>query len=137
MDRRLFFLMNMAQKKLFRHADRVCEDQVGASMTQMAALMYVVAQPGCLQKDLAASLMLNKSAVTGLVDRMIANGLLIRSVSETDARAQCLTASAAGKDKVNQLKPLVASLNQTFSDEFSDAEIDTILRFFHFILKTF
>ncbi len=137
MDRRLFFLMNMAQKKLFRHADDVCEQTVGASMTQMAALMVVAAQPGCLQKDLAASLMLNKSAVTGLVERMITNGLLIRSTSETDARAVSLMVTDAGKDKVAQMKPLIASLNQTFTDEFTDAEIDTILRFFHFILKTF
>ena len=137
MDRRLFFLMNMAQRKLYRHADTVCEETTGASMTQMAALMYVVSQPGCLQKDLAASLMLNKSAVTGLVERMAANGLLERTASATDARAVILNATEAGNAKVAQMKPLISQLNTIFTDEFSDAEIDTVLRFFHFILKTF
>src|SRR5690606_40671513 len=74
MDKRLFFLLNMAQKKLFRHVDAVCERELDASVTQLAALMLICQQPGCLQKDLAQALELNKSAVTGLIGRMEKNG---------------------------------------------------------------
>ncbi len=136
MDRRLFFLFNMAQKKLFRHIDKVCEEQLDATITQLAALMLVCQQPGCLQKELASALDLNKSAVTGLVSRMETNGLLERRGGE-DARAVCLYATAAGEDKVQQVKPIIQQLNQRFSDEFSDDEINTILRFLNFILQSF
>ena len=137
MDRRLFFLMNMAQKQLFRYADAVCEQEVGASMTQMGALVIVASTPGCLQKDLAESLMLNKSAVTGLVERMSANGLLVKEVLPTDARAVSLRATELGLEKVALLKPLINDMNQKFAEAFTEAELETIFRFFDFILNTF
>ena len=137
MDRRLFFLMNMAQKQLFRHADAVCEQEVGASMTQMGALLFVASTPGCLQKELAQSLMLNKSAVTGLVERMSANGLLVKEVLPADARAVSLRATELGLEKVALLKPLIDSMNKQFAEAFTEAELETIFRFFDFILNTF
>ena len=136
MDKRLFFLLNMAQKKLFRHVDGVVERELDASVTQLAALMMICQQPGCLQKDLAQALELNKSAVTGLVTRMEKNGLLQRG-STGDARAVSLFPTESGVAKTHQLKPLIQQLNDRFAEEFSDAEIEVVLRFLNFILHTF
>lgn len=137
MDKRLFFLLNLAQKKLFKHVDAVCEAELGASVTQMAALMYVVKAPGCLQKDLAAALDLNKSAVTGLISRMEKNLLVTRTVPENDGRAVLLNVTEDGVNKVNKLHPMIETLNKEFTDEFSEKEIKTILRFLNFIMKKY
>ena len=137
MDKRLFFLLNMAQRKLFNHVDKVCEDALDASVTQLAALLYIVKHAGCLQKDVAKALSLNKSAVTGLIVRMERNNLLERFVSEEDARAIKLYPTPNGVQKTWDLMPLIDDLNESFSEAFSDAEIETVLKFLNFITKRF
>ena len=137
MDKRLFFLMNMAQKKLFRFMDQACEKELEASMTQMAALMVIASKQDCQQKDVAQTLELNKSAITGLVSRMEKNGLLTRTSSTDDARAVVLRVTSEGNEKLQQLKPMIGTMNDIFSDEFSDEEMLTILRFLNFIMARF
>lgn len=137
MDKRLFFLMNMAQKKLFRFMDQACEKELQTSMTQMAALMVIAGKDDCQQKDVARTLELNKSAITGLVSRMEKNGLLRRHSSRDDARAVVLRVTPEGGAKLEQLKPMIATMNSIFSDEFSDEEMLTILRFLNFIMARF
>ena len=137
MDKRLFFLLNVAQRKLFNHVDKVCEDALDASVTQLAALLYIVKHAGCLQKDVAKALSLNKSAVTGLIVRMERNNLLERFVSEEDARAIKLYPTPNGVQKTWDLMPLIDDLNESFSEAFSDAEIETVLKFLNFITKRF
>lgn len=137
MDKRLFFLLNLAQKRLFKYVDGLCENELGASVVQLGALMYLVKSPGCLQKELAAALALNKSAITGLINRMEKNGLVTRAVPDNDGRAVVLTATAEGIEKVVALKPMINQLNSAFTDEFSEEEITTVLKFLHFILKNY
>lgn len=137
MNKRLFFLLNVAQKKLFKHVDKVCENTLDASVTQLAALMYIEQQQGCSQKELAKILDLNKSAITGLITRMESNGLVVRMASDEDARAVKLFPTPSGQAKTKQLKPLIDQLNQTFTDEFNEDEMQTIFRFLNFILIKF
>ena len=137
MDKRLFFLMNMAQKKLFRFMDQACEKELEASMTQMAALMVIASKHDCQQKDVAQTLELNKSAITGLVSRMEKNGLLARASSTEDARAVVLRVTPDGQDKSKRLQPMIATMNDIFSDELSEEEMLTILSFLNFIMARF
>lgn len=137
MDRRIFFLLNLAQKRLFKHVDDVCEAELDTSVVQLGALMYLVKSPGCLQKDVAKALHLNKSAVTGLIVRMEKNGLVSRTVPNHDARAVVLNATVKGQEKVVALKPMIDTLNTEFTNEFSEEEITTVLRFLNFILQKF
>lgn len=111
MNKRLFFLLNVAQKKLFKHVDKVCENTLDASVTQLAALMYIEQQQGCSQKELAKILDLNKSAITGLITRMESNGLVVRMASDEDARAVKLFPTPSGQAKTKQLKPLIDQLS--------------------------
>lgn len=137
MDKRLFFLLNMAQRKLFNHVDKACEQTFDASVTQLAALLYVVKHSGCLQKDVVKALSLNKSAVTGLIARMEKNELLERSVSEEDARAIKLYPMPEGVKKALALMPFIDEMNTLFTDEFSDEEMETVFKFLNFIIKRF
>ena len=137
MDRRLFYLLNKAQKKMFRHVDDICERTLDASVTQLAALMLIARQPGMQQKALSEALDLNKSAVTGLVARMEKNGLLQRGGLPTDARAVTLSPSIEGLRKVAEMKPLISALNDVLSEEFSDAELEVVARFLNFVIQRF
>lgn len=137
MDRRLFFLMNMAHRKMFNYVDKVCEEALDTSVTQLAALMYIAKHSGCLQKDVATALALNKSAVTGLIVRMEKNELLERVPSLEDARAIKLYPTPRGMQKTLDLMPYIDELNMLFNEEFSDEEINTVLRFLNFVLNRF
>lgn len=137
LDKRLFFLLNMAQRKLFNHVDQVCEEQLDASVTQLAALIYICKHTGCVQKDLTVALGLKKPAVTGLISRMEKNNLLQRKPCADDARAMRLYPTAQGIEKANSLAPYIQQLNQQFEAHFSQDEIATVLKFLNFILKRF
>lgn len=137
MDKRLFYLMSKAHRKLFRHIEKECETHLGASNTQLVALMLVMKNPGCLQKELASELELNKSAITGLIARMEKNGLIQRGSDEADARAVKLFATKEGAEKAKGMLPLIAQLNGLYTNEFSEAELDVIYRFLHFTIKKF
>jgi len=127
----------MAQRKLFNYVDKVCEDALDASVTQLAALLYIVKHSGCLQKDVAKALSLNKSAVTGLIVRMEKNELLERFVSNEDARAIKLYPTPSGVQKTLDLMPFIDELNELFSEDFTDEEIETVLKFLNFVIKRF
>jgi DNA-binding MarR family transcriptional regulator len=137
LDKRLFFLLNMAQRKLFNYVDKACEDALDTSVTQLAALLYIVKHSGCLQKDVAKALSLNKSAVTGLIVRMEKNELLERFVSDEDARAIKLYPTQNGVQKTLDLMPFIDDLNNLFSEDFTDEEIKTVLKFLNFVIKRF
>jgi DNA-binding MarR family transcriptional regulator len=137
LDKRLFFLLNMAQRKLFNYVDKACEDALDTSVTQLAALLYIVKHSGCLQKDVAKALSLNKSAVTGLIVRMEKNELLERFVSDEDARAIKLYPTPSGVQKTLDLMPFIDELNELFSEDFTEEEINTVLKFLNFVIKRF
>jgi DNA-binding MarR family transcriptional regulator len=127
----------MAQRKLFNYVDKACEDALDTSVTQLAALLYIVKHSGCLQKDVAKALSLNKSAVTGLIVRMEKNELLERFVSDEDARAIKLYPTPEGVQKTLDLMPFIDELNDLFSEDFTDEEIKTVLKFLNFVIKRF
>lgn len=137
MDKRLFFLLNMAQHKLFRFADQRCQDECGISVTQMGMLMYLKQQPDCQQKQAAAALGLNKPAVTGLVNRLLEQQLIQRSPCPDDGRAMLLSLTPEGLEKVTAAKPLIVELNQQICDDFTEDEINTVLRFLNHLMTRF
>lgn len=137
MDKRLFYLFSQAQRKLFRFIDKECEERLGASKTQMAALMFIAKHPGCQQKDLAAELDLNKSAITGLIARMEKNDLVERQLDQQDGRAVRLVATQSGLEKTKGLMPLIAELNTFYQSEFNEDEMAVIYRFLHTTIKKF
>lgn len=133
-DKRLFFLLNMARHHLFTYAETVCEAEVGISVTQAGALLFIAKNEGCYQKTLAQALGLKKSAVTGLVNRMQKNALIERGVCDVDGRAITLKLSAQGKQKIPLILPLIQQINEQVLNDFSEQEIDIILRFLNKVI---
>ena len=48
MDKRLFFLMNMAQHRVYKFADTESVKRLGIPVTQVAAMLYEAKHEGCL-----------------------------------------------------------------------------------------
>lgn len=88
LTRSLRYLLR-AQGDALRHEHDLESGDIGV-------IAVVASNPGVTQNDLAASLVLKKSAVTRVVQRLEKRGFLTRRRSPTDRRANLLTLTEAG-----------------------------------------
>lgn len=137
MDKRIFFLINTAQHRMFKFADKHCEQQLGISATQAAALMFIAKNEGCLQKTLSQTLGLNHSAVTGLVGRMEKNLLIQRRPCPEDGRASRLHLTPEGEAVLPNIFPLIQQLNDKINGDFSEQELEVVSRFLNRLTTEF
>ncbi|MFL1405935.1 MarR family winged helix-turn-helix transcriptional regulator [Marinobacter sp. M1N3S26] len=137
MDKRLFYLLNMARHRVYRVADQQCEETLDVSVTQLGALLVVAANEGCQLKEVAQSLNLNNSALTGLAGRMEQRGLLERRACEEDGRSSRLHLTDLGRQKIDSAKPMIQALNDHMTEGFSNDEITVILRFLNRLVEEF
>ncbi len=126
---RLFLLLDRAAHAVRQRLERRARAELGISMVQVGALFYLAENDGCMHKHLADALGIQPAGVSGLVDRMQAAGLVQVRASTTDARAQHLHATAAGKKIAVAARPIVATMQAELSAGFTDDELDVIARF--------
>ena len=77
---------------------------------QFAALDAVAAEPGMDQATLAARIAYDRATIGGVVDRLVAKGLLHRTVSRADRRARVLALTAEGAAQLAAATPVVLAL---------------------------
>jgi DNA-binding MarR family transcriptional regulator len=95
----------------------------------LEVLMQVTSAPeGRLKmQELAHSVLLSKSGVTRLVDRMVDAGLLERQGCASDRRAVYAVATPAGRAALREALPTHArSLRRRFSEILTPAELATL-----------
>jgi len=128
-DRRLYFLLNVAQQALRQRVDRECLERVGLTSAQTGLLFYVAKHEGCLLKEVASGLGLKSAAITGLVTRCEKTGCIKRQGSSSDARATTLHLTAKGQKKLLEIKRLNEELGTRLRRGFAGEEIEVVLRF--------
>jgi DNA-binding MarR family transcriptional regulator len=126
---RLFLLLDRAAHVVRQRLERRAQAELGISMVQVGALFYLAENDGCLHKHLAEALGIQPAGVSGLVDRMQTAGLVQCRASKTDARAQHLHATPAGKRIALAARPIVAAMQAELSVGFTAEELDVIARF--------
>ncbi|HEX6837805.1 MAG TPA: MarR family winged helix-turn-helix transcriptional regulator [Polyangia bacterium] len=126
---RLYHLLARASHAVKQQLERRSHELLGIGTVQAGALFHLVDADGCLQKDLASALGILPSAVSGLVDRLEAGGLVQRRGCGDDGRAERLHATVAGRRVAARAKPLVAEMQAILSSGFSEAEIAIVARF--------
>jgi len=80
------------------------------------------------QKELAASLSLDSSAVVRLLDTLQAAGLIERREEEADRRAKAILLTPAGQKLVDQVEAISAEVREELLSGLSDDEISTAFR---------
>lgn len=76
--------------------------------------------PGALTRQLAV----DASAVTRLLDRLSAKGLVVRKESLSDRRAIFVELTPKGREMVVRLPPLAMEVLEQFLDGFSKSDVD-------------
>ncbi|MEU6352285.1 MarR family winged helix-turn-helix transcriptional regulator [Streptomyces sp. NPDC047072] len=110
-DQRLYFLLQRAAHRLRTSADRRCLAAAGVTTAQLGALFAVRDEPGVTQQGLAGTLGLRESAVTGLVGRLTAAGLLARRPHPREHRAVVLELTDAGTAALDAAAPEIDRFN--------------------------
>ena len=96
---------------------------VDLTMSQ-AKLLYVVAlHPGIAMSALAAELGVGPSAVSGLVDRLVALGYLARQEGPSDRRQQLITVTTDGAAALDRLRELRVELVRCLVSGLDAAEL--------------
>ena len=126
-DRRLVFLLNVAQRRLQRWV-AARTDKDGVTATQ-AGLLFILGQhDGALMGEAGAALDLGPPGISGLVDRMTAAGLIQRRADPDDGRAWRLWLTPVGRAALAASKAGLAEINAHLAEGFTDAEIDVVAR---------
>lgn len=100
----------------------------GLTPVQFAALQTVANQPGIDQRSLARAAGLDTSTIAGVIDRLEARGLLVRSVSPSDRRARLLTLTAEGQAVLRAVVPAMQRAQGRILAPLAAAEQQEFLR---------
>ena len=127
-DDRLIFLLGQARHRVYLRLDKALLDRVGVTTAQAGALFYLTGNDGCLLSQMGQGLMLDKSAITGLVDRLEKKGMIERRNDPTDRRAIRLYLTKPGRDVAAKALPVVKEQNLAIKEGFSADEIEIFAR---------
>ena len=126
-DRRLIFLLNVAQRRLQRYL--ATHGPKGSVTPSQTGLLFVLGKrDGMLMSEVGAALDLGMPGISGLADRTVEAGLIAKRVDPDDGRAWRLWLTAAGRKALSRAKAGVNQVNARLTEGFSDAEIDIVSR---------
>jgi DNA-binding MarR family transcriptional regulator len=127
LDRRLIFLLNVAQRRLQRHLAAQAP-RGGVTPAQSGLLFVLGKRDGVLMGEAGAALDLGMPGISGLADRMVEAALIEKRADPNDGRAWRLWLTQAGRKALARTKTGVTELNARLAEGFSEAEIDIVAR---------
>jgi DNA-binding MarR family transcriptional regulator len=126
-DRRLIYLLNVAQRRLQRFV--AAQTGAGGVTAAQSGLLFVLGkQDGVLMGEAGTALDLGPPGISGLAERMVEAGLIEKRADPDDGRASRLWLTAAGRKALVRTKAGVVELNARLTEGFSAAEIDIVAR---------
>ena len=126
---KVFHQLQRAHAALFRAADKALRSEFGLTTTQQAILFLLLEKDAQPITSLAAQLNMGKSSLTGLIDRMVAKGLVRRESGEGDGRVVLIHIAPKGRDMAQRSLGRTKAANQYLLQPFNKQEQDVIARF--------
>lgn len=126
---RVFHQLQIAHSALFRAADRRTRRDCGLTTSQVAVLQLLRQHDGQPITDLAASLSLGKSSLTGLIDRLGQLGLVRRAATPQDGRVSLIYLEPEGRALAETAGRAARGYNAALLAPFSTQEQAVIARF--------
>jgi len=108
-------------------------------LTSYEVLATLGDQPGGKMRmcDLADAVVLSRSGLTRLVDRLGRDGLIERAECASDARGAYAVLTAAGRERLHEAEPLHREMiERRFLSYFSDEELQVLAGFWERVLDT-
>lgn len=109
-------------------ASKVMARDGGVTAPQRAVLQVIARQPGASASEVAEVVHLHASTVTGILQRLIERGLVLRKKSQDDARKVVLQITEAGKKASEARGTASETAVKRALGGFSQDEVDAALR---------
>ncbi|WP_024508873.1 MarR family transcriptional regulator [Bradyrhizobium sp. ARR65] len=105
-------------------------EEAGYDLTpvQYAALVAIRANPAIDQATLAGLIAYDRTTITGVVDRLVQKGLVIRQSSSHDRRVRQLQITDEGKQTLRGITPAVEAAQRTMLRGLTAKEADELMR---------
>lgn len=105
-------------------------EEAGFDLTpvQYAALSAVGASPGIDQVTLAGLIAYDRTTITGVVDRLVQKGLMVRHPSSRDRRARELRLTVEGGRTLRRIVPAVEAAQRIMLRGLTEKEAEQFLR---------
>ncbi len=97
---------------------------VDITMSQAKALYLLSVRPGATMSSIAAELGVGASAVSGLVDRLVAQGSVERQEDPADRRQQLVTITDAGTATLDRMREMRAQVTLRLLKGLDDDELE-------------
>lgn len=98
--------------------------EIGLTMPQMVTLLAIYDSGSCRMGDLADATQQSGGTLTGIVDRLIADGLVERVRSVNDRRVIEVVLTTAGKTRVQEVLAARRADLERILANFSDRQLD-------------
>src|SRR3954469_19248424 len=115
--------------RLVKALDNALENEHGLAVTSYEVLMYVADSPEGRMRmhDLASSVLLSRSGLTRLVDRLEREKLIKRETCDTDARGAFAVLTPAGRDKLTAARRThLDGVRRHFVEHLSPEELERL-----------
>ena len=97
---------------------------VDVTMSQAKALYLLSLRPSATMSSIAAELGVGASAVSGLIDRLAAQGCVERKEDPGDRRQQLVTITDKGTATLDSMHEMRAQVTLRLLEGFTDGELD-------------
>ncbi len=136
-DDRLIFLLGQARHHIYTSLDQALLGRAGITTAQAGAIFCLMKNDGCLLSQLSQWLMLDKSAITGMVDRLEKKKMVERRNDSSDRRVIRIHLTEAGRAASAQALTVVRKYNKAVKEGFSTKEIETFGRVLQTIVRQY
>jgi DNA-binding MarR family transcriptional regulator len=136
-DDRLIFLLGHARHRVYLRLDQAILERAPITSAQSRALFDLQQDDVCLLSQMGQGLKLDKSAITGLVDRLEKKAMIERRNDPRDRRAIRLYLTKAGRDAAAEALPVVKQQNRAIKKGFSPEEIEVFSRVLRAAIERF
>lgn len=125
-DRRLYLLLEITARRLHRQADARLRAQAGVTAAQSAVLFLLMRRGERRMGAISETLALGAPAVTGLVTRMEAAGLVTRHQDSGDKRGAVVTLTEAGRELAIKADQVLRDINAELTDRLGEDDTDQL-----------
>jgi len=125
---RLYARLQSAAHALNKQADRILLDAAGVTAAQAAVLALAAGEGGVTQKEAAAALGLNESALTAMAARLERLELVHRKTDPRDARRRRLVLSEKGREAMMRARPAFQTVNDGIEASLGEEEAHELAR---------
>ncbi|MFC4724758.1 MarR family winged helix-turn-helix transcriptional regulator [Glycocaulis abyssi] len=125
-DRRLYLLLEITARRLHRQADARLRSEAGVTAAQSAVLFLLMRRGERRMGAISETLALGAPAVTGLVTRMEAAGLVTRSQDSADKRGAIVTLTEAGRELAIKADQILREINGELAERLGEEDADRL-----------